>query len=115
MNQAMGGNEASAASANSGSSAKSTIDVPKIISTSVMKSIRVSDKNEHSRSVSELMRLIRSPVRLPPKYCRLKRCKCENARLRRSALISSLTHAKTAPCAQANIHATSAAAAKPPR
>jgi hypothetical protein len=68
MNQAIGGNETSAAVASTGSSEKSTTEVPTINKTSVTKSISVSDKNEHRRSVSELMREIRSPVRLPPKY-----------------------------------------------
>jgi hypothetical protein len=68
MNQAMGGNDTSAASASSGSSENNTTEVPTIINTSVTKSISVSDKNEQSRSVSELIREIKSPVRLPPKY-----------------------------------------------
>ena len=39
-----------------------------IISTSVAKSSRCSDRNRQMRSDSEPMRDIRSPVRLPPKY-----------------------------------------------
>ncbi|CFN64813.1 Uncharacterised protein [Bordetella pertussis] len=47
-----------------------------IISTSVAKSSRCSDRNTQMRSVSLPMRAIRSPVRLPPKYSSESCCKC---------------------------------------
>ena len=65
MNQAIGGNDTTAAAARSGSIQNSTNVVPTIMSTSVTKSVSVSAKNEQIRSVSELMRLIAFGEPLP--------------------------------------------------
>src|ERR1017187_379524 len=109
MSHAMGGKEMMAARASVVSSESKTTQVLTIMSTSVTKSTSVSERNEHKCSVSELMRAIRSPVRLPPKYSRLSFCKCEKARLRRSAATFSVTMASTAPCAQTKSQVATAA------
>ena len=49
--------------------------MPTIINTSVPKSNAVSERNVQMRSVSLLIRAIRSPVRLPPKYSSERRIK----------------------------------------
>ena len=71
--QAMKGSGTSVTSASRGLIETRITAVITIISTSVAKSSRCSDRNTQMRSVSEPMRAIRSPVRLPPKYSSDKR------------------------------------------
>ena len=68
MSQAMTGSGARVTSASFGSMEKRMAAVISIISTSVAKSSRCSDKKVLMRSVSEPMRAMRSPVRRLPKY-----------------------------------------------
>ena len=80
-----------------------------IISTSVQKSSRLTERNVQMRSVSLPTREIKSPVRLPPKNSSDSRCRCAYVSLRRSALICSLTRARTYVLAQLNSQASTAA------
>ena len=76
ISQAMKGNGSSVTSANHGSIEARIAAVITIISTSVAKSSRCSDRNTLMRSVSAPIRAIRSPVRLPPKYCSDRPSRC---------------------------------------
>ena len=76
ISQAMNGNGTSVTSASSGLIDNRIAAVITIISTSVAKSSRCSDRKMQIRSVSEPMRAIRSPVRLPPKYSSDSRSRC---------------------------------------
>ena len=62
----LGGNNV--AQASHGSMLNKMTAVIKIINTSVAKSSKCKDKNTHNLSVSLPMRVIKSPVRRPPKY-----------------------------------------------
>ena len=66
--QTINGSGSNVTSASQGSIEIRIAVVIAIISTSVAKSSRCSDRNRQMRSDSEPMRAIRSPVRLPPKY-----------------------------------------------
>ena len=111
VSQAMIGKEASVAMPNSGSIDSNTAAVPTIISTSVAKSIRLSERKLQIRSVSLLMRATRSPVRLVAKKSSDSRCKCAYVALRKSALTRSLSQASTQPWAQLSPQARIAAPA----
>ena len=65
--QPMNGSGTSVTSASHGFMENRIAAVIMIISTSVMKSSACSDRNTLMRSVSDPMRAMRSPVRLPPK------------------------------------------------
>ena len=65
--QAMKGSGTRVTSASQGLMENRITAVMKIMSTSVMKSSACSDRKTLIRSVSDPMRAIRSPVRLPPK------------------------------------------------
>ena len=68
INQAMKGSGSSVTRASQGWMENRITEVMPIISTSVAKSSRCKERKTLMRSVSEPMRAIRSPVRLPPKY-----------------------------------------------
>ena len=76
ISQAMNGSGTSVTSASHGLIENRMTAVITIISTSVAKSSRCSDRKTQMRSVSEPMRAIRSPVRLPPKYSRESFSRC---------------------------------------
>ena len=74
--QAMNGSGSRVTSASQGLIENRIAAVMTIISTSVAKSSRCSERKTQMRSVSEPMRAIRSPVRLPPKYSSESRSRC---------------------------------------
>ena len=72
----MNGSGASVTSASHGLIENRITAVIVIISTSVAKSSRLSERKTQMRSLSAPMRDIRSPVRLPPKYSSDRVCRC---------------------------------------
>jgi hypothetical protein len=72
----MNGSGSNVTSASQGLMENRIAAVMRIISTSVAKSSKCRERNTQMRSLSEPMRAIRSPVRLPPKYSRESRNKC---------------------------------------
>ncbi|MCY1242202.1 hypothetical protein D9M72_551480 [compost metagenome] len=91
--QAMNGSGTSVTSASQGLIETRITAVMTIISTSVAKSSRCRDRNTQMRSLSEPMRAIRSPVRLPPKYSSDSLSRCSYVVVRRSAPKRSDTRA----------------------
>src|SRR5262245_58285804 len=92
---------------------KSTTAAMMIIKASLTKSTRLTDRKTQIRSVSLLIRDIKSPVRLPPKNSSESFCKCAYVRVRRSLVIRSLTHDVTYSRVQFNNHARIAAPKSP--
>ena len=76
ISQAMKGSGSSVTRASHGLIETRIAAVIAIISTSVAKSSRCRERNRQMRSVSEPMRAIRSPVRLPPKYSSDRPSRC---------------------------------------
>src|SRR4051812_28508790 len=107
-NQAMSGKGKSVTNASDGSILNKIAAVITIISTSVQKSSRLTERNVQMRSVSLPTREIKSPVRFPPKNSSDKRCRWAYVSLRKSALICSLTRESTYVLAQLNSQASAA-------
>src|ERR1700761_3684742 len=80
---------------------------------SLTKSTRLTERNTQMRSVSLLMRDIKSPVRLPPKNSSDNCCKCAYVFVRKSLAIRSLTQLVTYNRAQFNSHAVNDAPSMP--
>ena len=87
------GSGMSVVSASQGSIEIRMAAVMRIIRTSLAKSSKCSERKRLMRSVSLPMRAIRSPVRLPPKYCSESVCRCVKVVVRRPAPMRSLTQA----------------------